>query len=71
MFARTWIDFFPDPLTLPVGERTLAIDFTPGTLYLPICWVVVDTGRLSVVDASQTVTPKKIMRGRFDERVMP
>ena len=69
VFARAWVDFFPAPPTLPVGERVLAIDFTPGTLYLPFCWVVVDAGRLSVVDAGQAVTRKETMQGRFDERV--
>jgi hypothetical protein len=52
-----------------VGERALSIDFTGGTYYLPFCWVVVDAGRLAVVDAGQAVTRKETQRGRFDERV--
>lgn len=70
VFARAWLDFFPAPPTLPVGERVLAIDFTPGALYLPFCWVVVDAGRLCVVDAGQALTRTDTRRSGFDERVM-
>jgi hypothetical protein len=69
VFARAWPHFFTHLPTLPVGERVLSIDFTGGTYYLPFCWVVVDAGRLAVVDAGQAVTRKETQRGRFDERV--